>query len=130
MKSILITGPESSGKTTLASHLAEKFALPVLEEHARNYLEEKGAEYNQSTLLNIAQEHSNNFEAADKTKLLIMDTYLINIKIWSLEKYSECDPWVLNKLKTFKPALVLLCQPDIPWEADPLRENPKDRDRL
>jgi len=100
MKTILITGPESSGKSTLAKRLGMQFDFLVLDEYARDYLEQHGPTYTQETILDIAK------------------------------KYASCDPFILNKLDAFTPDLVLLCTPDIPWEADALRENPQDRDRL
>ncbi len=130
MKTILITGPESSGKTYLADKLSKEFSVPVLYEYAREYLEENGENYAQATLLKIAKEHKIQYDKLGQSQALIMDTYLMNIKIWSLEKYGNCDPWILETLKTFRPQLVLLCKPDIPWEPDPLRENRDTREHL
>ena len=61
-------------------------------------------------------------------KILICDTAIHTIKIWSLEKYNKCDPWIIKKRENYNH--YLLCSPEIPWEADPLRENPKDRKRI
>ena len=61
---------------------------------------------------------------------LICDTDLITIRIWSEEKYGRCDPWIVRQTEQRHYDLWLLCRPDIPWEQDPLRENPLDRDRL
>ncbi len=132
-KTILITGPESSGKTTLAKQLAENLGAEFLPEYARTYLEQHGPEYEQSTLLTIAKEHTLAFDtslASNQSKILLLDTFLLNIKIWSEEKYESCDSWILDQLTSFRPDGVLLCKPDIPWKPDPLRENPLDRDRL
>ena len=62
----------------------------------------------------------------------ILDTDLITIKIWSEYKFGNCDNWILNKIEEQKNEIrfYLLCKPDIPWESDPLRENPNDRMKL
>ena len=97
-------------------------------------MEEHGPEYGQETLLCIAKEHVQRYhilrKKSKKLPCIFLDTYLLNLKIWSLEKYNVCDPYILKQLDIFYPDLVLLCTPDIPWEEDTLRENPKDRERL
>lgn len=51
-------------------------------------------------------------------------------KIWSEDKFGRCHPWILSQLDRQDYVLYLLCKPDLPWQPDPLRENPQDRDRL
>ena len=55
MLRIAITGPESSGKTTLAKNLAKVFSAAYIPEFARQYLQEKGLKYDQWDLDEIAQ---------------------------------------------------------------------------
>ena len=55
MNKIIITGPESSGKTTLCENLSQHFKLSFSKEFARFYLEKNGGNYNQSDLLEIAK---------------------------------------------------------------------------
>jgi hypothetical protein len=62
--------------------------------------------------------------------LLVCDTDLLVIKIWSEVRFQECHPWIERQLHLHPYDLFLLCKPDLPWEADPLRENPHDRDQL
>jgi nicotinamide riboside kinase len=51
---ITVIGPESSGKTTLASKLAEYFGCSWVPEYARGYLEKLGRDYDESDLEKIA----------------------------------------------------------------------------
>ena len=127
MLKIIITGPESSGKTTLCKALSKHFNLPFSKEYAREYLEKLNRNYNQDDLLKIAK---GQLKSEQNTQLL--DTDLITIKIWSEYKYGSCDNWILDQIKKQKTEkrIYLLCKPDIPWEADPLRENPNDREEL
>ena len=62
------------------------------------------------------------------SQIIISDTTLQVIKIWSLEKFKKCDDWILQQKENY--THYLLCKPDITWEPDPFRENPLDRDRL
>jgi nicotinamide riboside kinase len=62
--------------------------------------------------------------------LLVLDTDLLVIKIWSEFKFGRCHPWIEQQLEQRKGDLYLLCLPDIPWEPDPQREHPHQRDEL
>ncbi len=127
---IVITGPECCGKTTLANSLSKVYKCNVVKEFARKYLEKSNGHYNYEDLLKIAKgqfKEEKKMESLEK-KILICDTAIHTIKIWSLEKYNKCDPWIIKKRENYNH--YLLCSPEIPWEADPLRENPKDRKRI
>jgi nicotinamide riboside kinase len=132
MRKIVITGPESSGKTTLSVALSTYLTLPLVPEYARQYLEDRGGAYDRSDLLMIAQGQATLERRAVSlgADAIICDTDLLTIVIWSDEKYGCCDTLIRDMYERDKPDLYLLCKPDIPWEPDPLRENPSDRDRL
>ncbi|MBL7952027.1 MAG: ATP-binding protein [Flavobacteriales bacterium] len=137
LKRIVITGPESSGKTTLARELAVRYGTVWVREMARPYLEMKEKPgYAEEDLLNIARLQiwtEDAFAAkvgTDEPACLFCDTDLITIRIWGEEKYGRSDPWVVEQTEVRPYDLWLLCSPDMPWEPDPLRENPHDRDRL
>lgn len=128
---IAITGPESSGKTTLSNTLHNYYPnSTIIYEFAREYLNNLKRKHNYNDLLEIAKEQQKrNMIAAEKnTEIIISDTTLQVIKIWSLDKYKKCDPWILNQEENY--THYFLCKPDFPWSPDPLRENPLDRDRL
>ena len=126
VKHIVITGPESSGKTTLTKALAKELNMGYTEEYAREYLN-NNSNYSQKDLLLIAQGQLLE-EKANLNPTAIHDTDLITIKIWSEYKYNYCDPWIINQIEQQKSEnrLYLLCKPDIIWEIDPLRENPSN----
>ena len=52
-----------------------------------------------------------------------MDTFLIITKVWFNEVYKRYPDWIDAELKGLKPGLFLLCNYDLPWTYDPLREN-------
>ncbi len=131
MLKIIVTGPESSGKTTLCKEISNQFNIPFTTEYAREYLKKKGVNYNQSDLLEIANGQFIS-EGGLNQQLSLQDTDLITIKIWSEYKYGNCDNWILDQIEKQKSEnrFYLLCKPDIPWKADPLRENPTNREEL
>jgi nicotinamide riboside kinase len=117
---IVLTGPESSGKTTLARALADFYGCGLVPEFARSFLDALHREYQHDDLARI--------ERGQAAWLLVCDTDWTVIRIWESFKYGS----VQHTLHcTPNPdTLYLLCQPDIEWEPDPLRENPGDRDDL
>jgi len=133
---IVITGPESSGKTTLAGQLSNSWKTPLVPEIARDYLKEK-IYYQKSDLLKIAKQQHKKEQAllSHSPEKLVCDTDLLVIMIWSEVKYGHCDQWIC---KTFENNInqqsstrhYFLCDSKIPWQADPLRENPHDRNEL
>lgn len=133
---LVITGPESSGKTTLANQLAGYCQIPLAQEIAREYLANKPT-YLQQDLLEIARQQQKTELAllAISPERIVCDTDLLVIIIWSEVKYGSCDPWIVTRFeKTIQEKLIrrkyFLCDYNIPWQDDPLRENPHNRAEL
>ncbi len=122
---IAFTGPESSGKTTLAAWLSSFLELPFIEEYARTYLADQ-IEYKQEDLDFMAKKQAELWPKHG----LIADTEMHVFQIWSAVKYAEVSPLISELLNTQQFDHYFLCAPDIPWEADPLRENPLNREML
>jgi nicotinamide riboside kinase len=128
---VVITGPESSGKTTLSNDLGVLFGIHPVPEIARKYLSEKKGTYlfeDLKTIANLQMEAA--IYKKNRFNLIISDTDLLTILIWSLDKFGKCDPWIKESLAQNLPDLYILCKPDMPWQDDILRENPNDRWRL
>ena len=133
---VVVTGPESCGKTTLAKQLADRLEAPLVNEAARDYLQNKDS-YQKSDLLKIAKLQSamEQEKAALSADKLVCDTDLLVILIWSEVKYGRCDPWIRETFENCfnEKSLTrhyILCAPNIPWQKDRLRENPHNRDEL
>lgn len=129
---IVLTGPESTGKTTLAHQLANIFQCPIVREYARTYLTLLPRPYVELDLMDIARGQMAWQQSLlkDQPPLLIADTDLLTILIWQEQKYGRVDPNLFNQWQQNFGTLYFLCSPDIPWESDPLRESETDRLRL
>ena len=126
-KRILILGPESTGKSTLAKDLAIHFGEPWVPEFAREYLEKLERPYQFEDLAEIGKGQVKlEDQLAEKAqKFLFCDTDLRVIHIWSEHRFGKTHPWVLEEIHRRKYELILLTDTDLPWEPDPLREYPE-----
>ncbi len=132
VKRVAIVGPECSGKTTLAQELAQRYQTTWVPEYARTYLNELNRPYTQDDLLIIAQGQLQweDAHALTANRVLICDTNLLVIKIWSEFKYGNCHPEIIRLMRNRSYDLLLLTHPDVPGEDDPQREHPDKRDML
>lgn len=132
IKKVVIIGPECTGKSELSDYLAKEFSTVWVEEYARHYLDQLDRPYNEQDLPMIAEgQLSLEDEMSPKANdVLICDTNLYVIKIWSLFKYGRCDQKILDAISQRKYDLYLLTYIDIPWEYDPQREHPDQRETL
>lgn len=138
----MIIGPESTGKSTLCRQLAEHFETEWVPEFAREYLEENGMNYSYEDLLTIAkgqieleQHYLNGFEESkteDQKSKIFIDTDMYVMKVWCEFVFGKCHHWIIDQIVERKYDLYLLCNIDLPWVPDKLREYPdlKRREQL
>ncbi len=131
MKKIVIIGPESTGKSTLCEQLAKHYHTIWVREYAREYLLKHGMKYTYETLLDIARGQVGLEEEAmqhSKFKIqnskLFIDTDMFVMKVWCEFVFEKCHHWILNRIVERKYDLYLLCNIDLPWVKDELREYP------
>jgi nicotinamide riboside kinase len=130
IKYFVFTGPESTGKTTLANATALEYTLPCIDECARVYLDNINRPYMQFDLDEIAKGQSE-AEQIYAEYPIICDTDLITVYIWKQVVYGVTDLKMAEIISSYKDdRFYFLCSPDIPWEYDPQRENPENRDEL
>lgn len=132
IKKIILTGPESTGKSTLAKRLAQEYNTFWVPEFARTYLEGLNRPYREDDLLKIAQGQVDlaSFFYKRSNQYLFCDTSMLVMKIWSEYRFGKCHPWILEQFEMEKDAVYILCGIDVPWEFDEQRENAHDREVL
>ncbi len=126
---IAITGPESTGKSTIARQLADHYKTEWVPESARQFIDQLKRPYNQEDLLKIAQRQisQENQLSLNANKYLFCDTDLTVIKIWSTHKFGKVDPSIISSYNKVKYDLYLLMDIDLPWVFDRQREHPEKR---
>ncbi len=127
---MVITGPESCGKTQLAKIISEKLAIPIVNEVAREYLSERRGDYLPSDLLAIAELQTYQESVTHQEKGFVADTDQQVLAVWWQEKYGPLPRYLTELYRSQSARFYLLCCPDLPWQPDVLRENEHDRQRL
>ncbi len=130
---VCVTGPECTGKTTLAHLLAEWVGTVWVPEASRLYAERAGTLLRASDVGPIAREHIALAEAAAhdasrrEARLIVLDTDLLSTVVYARHYYGSVPRWILAAEKTRRAHLYLLCDVDLPWTADGVRDRPADR---
>jgi NadR type nicotinamide-nucleotide adenylyltransferase len=127
MKKIVVIGPESTGKSTLCEQLAEHYKTCWCPEFAREYLKETGGKYSYADLLNIAHgqlELEDTMVTQAKNGLYFIDTDMYVMKVWCEVAFEQCHTWILKQIARRQYDLYFLCNVDLPWVKDELREYP------
>ncbi len=130
---VVLTGPESTGKTTLAKALAEQLGGEWVPEYARTYVAALQRPYVYKDLMHIYDHQRRILDDLSERKkpFLFLDTDLVILKVWFREVYGQVPEEMDENIRKRKIDLYLLCRPDIPWVPDPVRENPgRRRDEL
>ena len=157
VKKVVVMGPESTGKSTLCRLLAKHYHTIWCPEYARKYLLANGKNYTYPDLLTIAKGQieledeyiervndewltTNNGEASHQLMdndqqtatyhpLLFVDTDMYVMKVWCEYVFNQCHHFILDKIVERKCNLYLLCNIDLPWVKDELREYPDPKSR-
>ena len=143
LKKVVVIGPESTGKSTLCEQLAQQYDTMWCPEFAREYLLTNGTNYEYDDLLDIARgqlaledEYTLMLENQSLTLLengghipLFIDTDMQVMKVWCEFAFGQCHRFILDEIVKRKYDLYLLCNVDLPWASDELREYPDLRTR-
>ena len=133
---VVLFGPESTGKTTLAKQLALHYNSFWVPEFSRAYAEEKlkaGVLLTKEDVLPIAigqMELENSYSEKAK-EILFCDTNLLETKVYSEYIYNGFCPDVLRKsVEDNKYDLYILTNVDVPWEYDSVRSSDVNRKKM
>lgn len=126
MLKVAITGPESTGKSTISEKLAAHYGTVWVPEYARSYVSHLHKAYTLDDIEAIARGQLALEEELQQqaNTILFADTDLLVLKIWSEHAFGHCPAWILEKLTQQSYNLCLLMGIDLPWEPDPQREHP------
>ena len=133
---IAIFGPESTGKTTLATQLAEYYKTVWVPEFARDYLQEKLdsgrgiCDIDDMLPIAYGQTKIENESALIANRYLFCDTNLLVTKVFSELYYNFCDSLLDKAARTHQYDLFFLTDIDVPWEDDGLRDSPEGRESV
>jgi len=144
IQKIVVLGPESTGKSTLCAALAAHYQTIWTPEYARQYLTSHGTKYTYDDLLTIAKGQIENEDnairlvqhqiaeqpASKNTPKLIVDTDMYVMKVWCEYVFNNCHHHILEQINQRSYDLYLLCDIDLPWAPDEMREYPNEGPRI
>lgn len=122
---VVLTGSESTGKTTLARELARHYGTLWVPEFVRGYAARKGAPLGADDVEPIARGQMALEDAAIASagrSMLVLDTDLLSTVVYAEHYYGACPGWIREAAVARRGDLYLLCDIDVTWEADPVRD--------
>ena len=128
MKRVVLTGSESTGKTTLAERLARHYGVSWVPEFVRDYAAAKSSPLDATDVDAIARgqvaredDYRSRAEGSNE-RLLIGDTDLLSTAVYAAHYYGRAPEWVVEAARQRRPDLYLLLDVDLPWTPDPQRD--------
>lgn len=129
LKRVVLLGPESTGKTTLAGDLALAFGTVWVAEYLRLYLDAKGGVCEPDDLPRVVAGHQvmEATLARRATRVIICDTDPLMTAVYSRFYYGTLPAWLGDAAGARRADHYLLLDCDVPWVADPQRDAPHAR---
>jgi NadR type nicotinamide-nucleotide adenylyltransferase len=133
---VCVTGPECTGKTTLARALAAWAHVAWVPEASRAYAESKGGELDASDVEPIARAQMALEDAAisrarrEGDPMVVLDTDLVSTCVYAAHYYGTVPRPVADAAGDRLANLYLLCDVDVPWVPDGVRDRPDDREAM
>lgn len=132
---IAIVGPESTGKSTMATSLATHYNTISIPEYAREYCQGLNRSYTLNDEINIFYGQlalENQLLLDIKHPFVFCDTMVLTVKVWCDHLFGFTPNPILPKLKRKAKQydLFLLMDIDLPWEDDELRDFPRLREHF
>ncbi len=132
VRRIVVTGSESTGKTTLAGRLAERYETVAAPEFSRVYAEGRRVPLDRHDVEAIA---TGQIALEDRFRrrangLLVLDTDLFSTVVYGPHYYGTLEPWIEHRAVERRGDLYLLMDIDVPWTPDPIRDRGEQRARM
>jgi NadR type nicotinamide-nucleotide adenylyltransferase len=132
MTRVVLTGSESTGKTTLAWRLAQHYHAEYVPEFVRTYAEKKNGviSFSDHGPIAHAQMALEDKHIANAKGLIIQDTDLLSTVVYCDHYFGQCPAWIVDAAAARRPDLYLLCEIDLPWIADGVRDRGHMREEM
>lgn len=127
---IALIGPTYTGKSTLANQLADHFHAILVNDYMDEYTAVTSGGFTQYDLLNVAREQARleDLGSIQADDIMILDSTLLKLKIWSEFKFGTCDQWIIDEVIKRKYDYYLLLDTDIKGIYNHPIEQPSMRD--
>jgi NadR type nicotinamide-nucleotide adenylyltransferase len=129
---VVLTGSESTGKTTLAEQLARHYGAELVPEFVRAYAEQHGGviQFNDHGPIARGQMALEDEHIARAGRLVVQDTDLLSTVVYCKHYFGTCPPWIEEAAAARRPDLYLLCEIDLDWIADGVRDRGHMREEM
>ena len=130
---VVVIGPECTGKTTLARELAEHVGVAWVPEFARAFVDRarRPVRFDDVDAIGRGQQAAEDEARRRDPRLLVLDTDLVSTWVYSRHYYGDCPSWIEGAARERRADLYLLLGTDVPWVAEgDQREQPHRREEL
>ena len=128
---IAVTGPESTGKSSIVKQLSKHYGGSIVPEYAREHLSRLKRPYTALDVETIARKQIElNDALPSNSKIIFYDTDILVCRIWMEVVFGACPDWLIEESRNQRYSHTLLMNIDLPWEPDPLREHPHLREEI
>lgn len=132
MKVLVLTGPESSGKSWLGGEIQSAFGGVLVGEYVRHFIdtEQRDTCYADVDVIARGQLAWEDAARTAQPPLLILDTHLLSNLLWSRLLFDQAPQWLEGELLSRRYDLHLLLDPEgVPWTDDGQRCQPQLHER-
>jgi NadR type nicotinamide-nucleotide adenylyltransferase len=128
----VVTGSESTGKTTLAERLARHYRAELVPEFVRDYAAARHGviEFSDHGPIARGQMALEDAAVARGNSMLVQDTDLLSTVVYCEHYFGKCPAWIAETSRERAPDLYLLCEIDVPWVADGVRDRGHMREEM
>jgi NadR type nicotinamide-nucleotide adenylyltransferase len=129
---VVVTGSECTGKSTLAADLASAYSCECVPEYVRSFISTIGGrpQFSDHGPIARGQKALEDEYRARASALLIHDTDLMSTVAYCRAYFDRCPEWIEAAAVDRQAQLYLLCNIDVPWVPDGLRDRGERREEM